>query len=158
MRQQQSARAEPCGCRRRFTAGVSSADHDDVVRSDRLAHSAVMYGPAARMSSVSRETSDEKSCVEIPPVRVLLLNQSDLPIPSPLFDCLLTGNCVGRIVISFEPHQPVDGVPSGRARNCARFVLVHATHKSVRNAKIERSPAAGKVIDVIPASSDAQMW
>src|SRR6516165_10569964 len=36
---------------------MPAADHDDIVRSDRVTHSAVIYGRAAPMSSVSRETS-----------------------------------------------------------------------------------------------------
>src|SRR5215469_12446883 len=57
MREQQRLRAEPSRRGRRLAAGMPAADHNDIVRSDRLAHSAVIYGRAAPMSSVSRETS-----------------------------------------------------------------------------------------------------
>jgi hypothetical protein len=62
-----------------------------------------------------RETSPLRSNlrIKIAPVRVLLLNELDLPVPPPLLEALLPQNCRLNIFVDFYVNQPMDVVPAG---------------------------------------------
>ena len=56
--------------------------------------------------------SFEQRRVHITPVRILLFDQPNLPIPTPLLERLFARNRVCRIVIALEPNQAIDAVSS----------------------------------------------
>src|ERR1700730_5360327 len=62
--------------------------------------------------------------VEVAPLRVLLVDEPDLPIAPPLFEFLLATDRGHRIVIDLEPDQAIDTVsprePRGWFWSCAR--------------------------------------
>jgi hypothetical protein len=85
---------------------------------------------------------------QIPPFRVFLLDQSDLPVPPPFLDRLLAGYGSGRIVIRLEPNQAVDAVSFGETWYGLGFVLVNPAREIVRNSEIERPVSTtGEEID-----------
>src|SRR5690348_6135943 len=66
--------------------------------------------------------------IPIGPIRVVFLDQPDLPIPAPLLELLLARNRHRRIVIAFVPNQPIDAVARREARNGLGLVLVDAAN------------------------------
>src|SRR5882757_1375620 len=88
--------------------------------------------------------------VQIDPLRVLLFNQSDLPIPPPLLQLLFTGNGRERVIIDFEPNELVDRVSFREACDRLALVFINATNDVVRHAEIQRSVlVAGEEVDVV---------
>jgi hypothetical protein len=86
---------------------------------------------------------------EITPIRIILLNQPNLPIPPPLLDVLFSRDRVFRIIAYLIPNKPIYAIPRREARNSLLFVLVDTANEIVRNADIQRSVlAARQQIDV----------
>ena len=108
-----------------------------------------MYGAGRELSRFHVKHLPEKGRVQIPPFRVRLLDQSDLPISPPLLDRLLTSDCIRGIIMGFEPHQTIDGILSSETRHTPSLVLMHAAQKVIRNPDVERPmPPAGKKVNM----------
>jgi len=90
-----------------------------------------------------------QAVVEIAPGRVQPFDQSKLPAPAPLLDLPLAheGGLAG--VMHLAPDQPGNAVGSGEARPEPGPMLVDASGKIVRMARIERPVRlAGENVDV----------
>src|SRR5207302_412145 len=88
--------------------------------------------------------------VEVTPVGIVLLDQSDLPIAPPLLDLFLACDGRYRVIIALEPDEPIDTVSGAESSQQLVFMLVHPTDQIIGHAQIQRpvSPAR-KQIDVV---------
>jgi hypothetical protein len=88
--------------------------------------------------------------IEVRPVGIHLFDQSDLPIPAPLLEALLSRNRLIDALVSFVPDEPLDIVLCGESRNDFGFVFMDAPGQIVGDAKIKRSmPTTCQEIDVV---------
>jgi hypothetical protein len=88
--------------------------------------------------------------IEIVPMRVVFLNQPNLPIAAPTLDPLLKGNGLGHLAVARIPDQPVDAVALREALDFARAMLSDPAFEAVGNAELERSMApAGQNVDPV---------
>jgi hypothetical protein len=60
---------------------------------------------------------------KVKPLRVLRLDQFDLPRALPFFDLLFAAKRRFPIVVSFVPDKPIDTIFGGEARNRFRLVF-----------------------------------
>ena len=88
--------------------------------------------------------------VQIGPIRVHLLDQSNLPIAVPFLEALLPRNRLVDPFISFVPDKSGYVIAGGEARNDLGSVLTHAARKIVGHAQVEGAMAtACEEIDIV---------
>src|SRR5205085_9696009 len=100
-----------------------------------------------------------KADVEVTPVGIVFLNQSDLPIAPPLLDLFFACDCRHRVIIALEPDEPIDAVSGGEASQQLVLMLVHPTDQIIGDAQIQRpvSPAR-KQINVVAQHCFPVCW
>jgi hypothetical protein len=76
---------------------------------------------------------------QIPPLRVVLLDQVDLPLPVPVLQLLLARNRVGHPVKRFGVDQADRAIIRGKTWSRSRAVLVQSRREVGRDADVERS-------------------
>jgi hypothetical protein len=82
-------------------------------------------------------------------LRIVALDQAELPRTVPALDLFLTGDGCGDAVVGLHPHQPVDAIASGEDRTDSGPMLEGPPTDVVRHADIERSVApTGENVDV----------
>jgi hypothetical protein len=91
--------------------------------------------------------------IQIFPIRIEFLDQSDFPSPIPFFYSLFTLDRILGIIELFEVNQLCDIVSLGKAWSRSRLVFEDAPDQIVSYAYIERpADAASEDIDVVAAS------
>jgi|SRR5215204_1358552 len=93
---------------------------------------------ARRPGMTGRNQLSSDRVVEILPIRVLTLDQVDLPLAPPFLEFFLTRDGVRRIVIVFEPHKNVDTISGRKAANDIVLVFVYAPHEVARDTQVSR--------------------
>ena len=87
--------------------------------------------------------------IQIPPLRIYLLNQPDLPRALPLLDLLLTDDGVADVGMLFKIHQAMDLILPGKALPHIGFMLPDALYQLAGDAGVERAvSSAGEDVDV----------
>ena len=79
--------------------------------------------------------------IQIGPIRIRLLDQSNLPITAPFLEALLPRNRLVDSFMSFVPDKPGDVVAGGEARDDLGSVLTRSARKIVGHAQIEGAMA-----------------
>ena len=101
--------------------------------------------PLALRSIQRRQTQQHGS---IFPERIILLDERDLPLPSPSFDLLLKRDRDGKIGLMFEPHQPLDPVSPRKTIEYAGAMLMDTLDQMPCDTNIQGSmPTACKDVD-----------
>src|SRR6478672_3426299 len=77
--------------------------------------------------------------VQIVPIRIRFLDQSNLPCTTPLLDLLLTRERRLGAVVLLKPYQRFDAVVHGETGYPTFLVLPHALDKIRRDANIQRA-------------------
>jgi hypothetical protein len=77
--------------------------------------------------------------VQIVPIRIRFLDQSNLPCATPLLDLLLTRYRRLGAVVLLKPYQRFDAVVHGETGYATFLVLPHALDKIRRGANIQRA-------------------
>src|SRR5215203_3038332 len=88
--------------------------------------------------------------VEILPIRVLTLNQVDLPFAPPFIEFFRTRDCVHRVFIAFEPDKKMDAITGCESTNEIILVFKHASHQVTGDTNVQRPMfAAGHDIHAV---------
>jgi len=88
--------------------------------------------------------------IEIVPIRVGLLDQSDLPGSIPALETLFPANCSFNVHMRLEINKAMNCILLCETAHCLRTMFIDATHKIVGHTDIERAAElAGKNIDPI---------
>jgi hypothetical protein len=88
--------------------------------------------------------------IEVRPMRIVFLYQSDLPIASPSLELLLKADRLGHFAKATEEDEPVNAVGCRKALRTLRLVLSYATLKAVGDANVKGSKLlAGQDVDPI---------
>jgi len=77
--------------------------------------------------------------IKISPIGILVLNQPDFPIATPLLQFFLSRDGIGDVVINLEPDQLVDIVAFGETVDSFGAMLIGASHNIVGHAEVERA-------------------
>ena len=90
--------------------------------------------PRARRLGLEPESNRE-----IVPMRIVALDQIDLPSPMPLLQLLLASDCFGHLVEHFETDKSDHPVTRGEAFGCTGAMLVQSGKKIRSYANVKRS-------------------
>ena len=113
----------------------------------RLRASSTRYGREPGIQSRNR-TISELYPGKGPSNQDWILDQPNLPLPTPLLDFFFTGNRSRRIVVGFKPDQTINIVPGRKSWRSFSFVLIYPPYQIPGDAKIERPVfPAGQEID-----------
>src|SRR5665213_910718 len=87
--------------------------------------------------------------IQITPIRIVLLYQSNLPRPRPFLQPFLTVDRRFNVLKAFEINQTIHVIILGEAFGRTGFMFVHAPNEVVRHADVKRATnAASKDVDV----------
>lgn len=88
--------------------------------------------------------------IEIPPLRVVLFNQFDLPLTYPVLQVLLPLDGVLHAGMLFEPNKPLHIIVFGEAINETFSMFLRAAHQVIRHANVKRAvPFARQNVDIV---------
>ena len=89
-------------------------------------------------SGLPVDRPESQSDCQIMPVRVVLLDQVDFPLPVPAFELLLTQDRAFHVAEHLEPDQSMDAVLAGEPASDALAMLVKSPHQVAGDADVER--------------------
>jgi hypothetical protein len=78
---------------------------------------------------------------EVAPLRILSLNQLQLPDPAPFLDPLFTEDRVWHGFVEFGENQPGNTIPPNKSAGAVGSVLPNTTHQVVRDTDVKRAVA-----------------
>ena len=81
---------------------------------------------------------------QIVPLRIVLLDQVELPVAVPVLQLLLAGDRAGHVLEHLEPDETVDGMALRETWNGAGSVLVQALERVTRHTDVERAATAAR--------------
>ena len=84
---------------------------------------------------------------EVLPARIHLLYQSNLLLPAPAFDLLLSPDGNFHVLVAFVIHQAMALVFLGEALDRVVFMLMNATREKACDDRVKRAGAAGENVD-----------
>ena len=84
---------------------------------------------------------------EVLPARIHLLDQSNLLLPAPAFDLLLSPDGNFHVLVAFVIHQAMALVFPGEALDSVVFMLKNATREKTGDTCVKRASAAGENVD-----------
>src|SRR5262245_44368243 len=99
-----------------------------------------------RPSAETREALHRQLLAQITPLRVRVLDERELPRPTPALQAMLTRARFENGRVLLEIDELVDAVPAGEAGNELAFVLTHPADEIVGDTDIERA--------IVPARKD----
>ena len=86
--------------------------------------------------------------IEVVPLRIMTLDQFELPGASPFLDSLLAQDCMGHGLVKFGKDEPIDAVILHKADNRIRPMLPNTTCNVGGYANVKRTVAlAGKNVN-----------
>src|ERR1043166_2330351 len=132
--------------------------------SDGSAHSTVIPGlvPGTHRSAYSADrwrphTGQRR--IEVIPMRVLSLDQIDLPRAWPFLHGFLALDSLSHVAEFLEPHEPVHLVFAREAGPFSGAVLFHSENDAVGDAGVEGSSRfAGEDVDPVTAHGASRNW
>ena len=95
-----------------------------------IRHPELVSGPIAPHARSERWQAQPHR--KVPPLRVLGIDQIDLPLSVPVFELLLPGNGVLHVSEHLEMDEAVDFVAAGEAGQ-QPFAMLHETAEQIRN-------------------------
>ena len=107
-------------------------------------HPELVSGSISRFTRTKRGQAQPNG--KVTPLRVMLIDQIDLPRPVPALELLFAQNSGFHLAKQFIVDQPVDFVPRGKPRQRTVAVLPKAGKQVGRNPHVKRA--------VVPARQD----
>ncbi len=137
---------------RMLPASASTKNHpatSSLRRQGPIQPSALLSSLGVLATRIGEIKSIQQLIIQIPPLRILFLNQSDLPRAFPLLDLLLTSDSVADVAMPLLIHQAMDLILPGESFYQIVLMLPHASRHVMGDAGVERAvSSAGEDVDV----------